>query len=109
MINLFCAPTKSMTTAQRIEKALSRLRQQYGVTGGLTSVPKIRSIRHGSKVSHNSASLKLFNEDLNILEVFADAYNEYEKLSGQLLIETLLQHFMQLATVIRIYRTTTKH
>ena len=88
MINLFCAPMKSMSTAQRIEKALSRLRQRYGVTGGLTSEPKIRSIRHGPKVSHNSESLKLFNEDLNTLEVFAYAHNEYDKLSGQLLLDT---------------------
>ena len=88
MINLFCAPMKSMSTAQRIEKALSRLRQRYGVTGRLTSEPKIGSIRHGPKVSHNSASLKLFNEDLNTLEVFAYAHNEYDKLSGQLLLDT---------------------
>ena len=88
MINLFCAPMKSMTTAQRIEKAFSRLRQRYGVKGRLTSEPQIRSILHGPKVSHNSASLKLFNEDLNTLEVFAYAHNEYDKLSGQLLLDT---------------------
>ena len=41
MINLFCALMKGMTTAQRIEKASSRLRQQYRMTGGLTSEPKI--------------------------------------------------------------------
>ena len=40
MVNLFCAPMKSMTTSQRIEKALDRLRQRYGVSGGLTSEPK---------------------------------------------------------------------
>ena len=34
MVNLFCAPLKNMTTTQRIEKALDRLRQRYGVPGG---------------------------------------------------------------------------
>ena len=56
MVNLFCAPMKSMTTSQRIEKALDRLRQRYGVSGGLTSEPKIMAIRHGVKVSFNATS-----------------------------------------------------
>ena len=88
MINLFCTPMRGMTTAQRIEKALSRLRQRYGVTGGLTSEPKIIAIRHGPKVSHTSASLKLFNKDLNTTEVFAYAHGEYNRLTGQLLLDT---------------------
>ena len=33
MVNLFCAPMKSMSTSIRIEKALDRLRQRYGVSG----------------------------------------------------------------------------
>ena len=41
MVNLFCAPIKNMTTAQRIEKALDRLRQRYGVSSGLTSEPRV--------------------------------------------------------------------
>ena len=69
MINLFFAPIKSMTTAQRIEKTFSRLRQSIGVTRRLTPEPKIRSIRHDPKVSHNSVSLKLFKENLNPSEV----------------------------------------
>ena len=85
MVNLFCAPMRSMTTSQRIEKALDRLRQRYGVSGGLTSEPKIMAIRHGVKVSFNATSLKLSNEDLITLEVYAYAHDEYEKLSGQLL------------------------
>ena len=88
MVNLFCAPMKSMTTSQRIEKALDGLRQRYGVSGGLTSEPKIMAIRHGVKVSFNATSLKLYNEDLNTLEVYAYAHDEYEKLSGQLLLDT---------------------
>ena len=88
MINLFCAPMRGMTTAQLIEKALSRLRQRYGVTGGLTSEPKIIAIHRGPKVSHTSVSLKLFNEDLNTMKVFAYAHGEYNGLSGQLLLDT---------------------
>ena len=88
MVNLFCAPMRSMTTSQRIEKASDRLRQRYGVFGGLTSEPKIMAIRHGVKVSFNATSLKLYNEDLNTLEVYAYAHDEYEKLSGQLLLDT---------------------
>ena len=88
MINLFFAPLKGMTTSQRIEKALDRLRQRYGVSGGVVSEPKVIEIRHGPKVTHTTASLKAFNEDLNTLEVFAYAHGQIEKLSGQLLLDT---------------------
>ena len=54
----FLASMKSLSTSQRIEKALNRLRQRYGVPGGLTSEPKIIEIRNGSKVTLNSTSLK---------------------------------------------------
>ena len=54
MVNLFCAPMKSMTTAVRIEKALDRLRQRYGVSGSLTSELKVKAIRNGVKVAFNS-------------------------------------------------------
>ena len=90
MVNLFCAPMKNMSTAQRIEKALDRLRQRYGVSGGLTSEPKIIAIRHGAKIAFNSTSLKSFNDDLNTLEIYAYAHDEYHKLSGQLLIDTAI-------------------
>ena len=88
MVNLFCAPMKNMSTAQHIEKALDRLRQRYGISGGFSSEPKVRAVRHGPKVSFNATSLKSFNEDLNTLEVFAYAHDEVEKLSGQLLLDT---------------------
>ena len=47
MVNLFCAPMKNMSTAQRIEKALNRSRQRYGISGGFSSEPKVRAVRHG--------------------------------------------------------------
>ena len=77
-----------MSTFRRIEKALNRLRQRYGVSGGLTSEPKVIAVHIGPKVSFTSTCLKLFNEDLTTLEVFAYAHDEVEKLSGQLLIDT---------------------
>ena len=86
-VNLFLAPMRNLSTSERIEKALDRLRQRYGVSGGLTTEPLVGAIRNGSKISFNAASLKLFNEDLNTLEVFAYAHNEVEKLSGQLLMD----------------------
>ena len=88
MVNLFCAPMKSITTSQRIEKALGRLRQRYGVAGDLTSEPQIIAIRNGSKVAFNASSMKMYNEDLNTLEVYAFAYDEVDKLSGLLVIDT---------------------
>ena len=88
MVNLFCAPMKNISTAQRIEKALDRLSQRYGISGGFSSELKVRAVRHGPKVSFNTTSLKSFNEDLNTLEVFAYAHDEVEKLSGQLLLDT---------------------
>ena len=69
MVNLFCAPMKSMTTAQRIENALDRLRQRYGASSGLTSEPKVIAMQHGAKVNFTASSLKMYNEDLNTLEV----------------------------------------
>ena len=34
MVNLFLGPMKNMSTSQRIEKAIDRLRQRYGLSGG---------------------------------------------------------------------------
>ena len=81
MVNLFIAPMRSMSTAQRIEKALDRLRQRYGVCGGLTTEPQIIDICLGLSVAFNTASLKSYNKDLNTLQVFAYAHDEVEKLS----------------------------
>ena len=87
MVNLFIAPMRSMSRAQEIEKALDRLRQRYGVSGGLTIEPQIIDIHLGPRVVFNTASLKSYNEDLNTLKVYAYAHDEVEKLSGQLLLE----------------------
>ena len=75
-----------MSTVQQIEKVLDRLSQRYSVSGSLTTEPQIIDIRLGPRMMFNTASLKSYNEDLNTLEVFACAYNEVEKLSGQLLM-----------------------
>ena len=80
MINLFLAAMKNMSTSQRIEKAIDRLCQRYGVSGGITTEPQIIGIQNGSKVNFNSALLKSFNEDLNTLEVFAYVHDKVEKL-----------------------------
>ena len=77
-----------MSTNQRTVKATDCLRQRYGVSGGLTSEPKVVAVGKDPKVAFNSTSLKLFNQDLNVLEVFAYAHNEVEKLSGQLTVDT---------------------
>ena len=88
MVNLFCVPMKNMNTLTRIEKALERLRQRYGVSGGLTTEHKVKAVRNGPKVSHDLNSMKIFNENLNTLEIFAFAHDEVDKLSGQLLLDT---------------------
>ena len=87
MVNLFFGPMRGLSTSERIEKALERLSERYGVPGGLTAEPAIVDIRNGSRVLHNIVSLKKFGEDLNTLEVFAYAHNDIEKLSGQLLLD----------------------
>ena len=53
MVNIFCVPMKNVSTSTRIEKALDRLRQRYGVSGGLTSEPIIIAIRNGLKLAKN--------------------------------------------------------
>ena len=78
---------RCLPTPQRIEKAHDRLRERYGVSGGLTSESQIISIRHGPKVVFTSALLKSFSEDLNTLEMSAYAHDDAEKLSGQLLLD----------------------
>jgi len=49
MVNLFCVSMKNRSTgmSMRIEKALVRLRQRYGISGGLTSKPKVMAVRNG--------------------------------------------------------------
>ena len=86
LVNLFFAPMRNLSTSERVEKAITRLRKRYGVLGGLITEPEMVRIRTGSKVVHTVASLKAFNEDLITLEVFVYAHDEVEKLSGQLLI-----------------------
>ena len=88
IVNLFLAPMKNMSTSQRNEKALDRLRQRYSASNGLTTESKIIAIRNGPKVTFNVASLKAFNDDLNAgtLEVFAYAHDKVKKLSGRLLL-----------------------
>ena len=58
------------------------------MSGDLTTEPKVKAVRNGPKVSHDLNSMKIFNEDLNTLEIFAFAHDEVEKLSGQLLFDT---------------------
>ena len=88
MVNLFFAPFKNMTTQQRIDRALERLRQRYRVPNGFVSEPKIAEVRNGPKVINTVSSLKSFNEDLITIEVFAYGHNQVEKLSDQLLLDT---------------------
>ena len=58
MVNLFLAPMKNMSTSPGIKKAIDRLGQRYGASGGLTTEPQIIAIRNGPKVIFKSASLK---------------------------------------------------
>ena len=62
IVNLFLAPIKSVSTYERIEKALDRLRQRYGISGGLTTKPQVIEIRNGAMVAYNVSSLKAYNE-----------------------------------------------
>ena len=88
MVNLFFSPMRNISTSKRVERALDRLRQRYGVSGGLISEPKIAKIRTGPRVAMSVASLKAFNKDLNTLKVYAHAHDELDKLFGQLMLDT---------------------
>ena len=94
MVNFFFTPFKNMTTQQRIDHALERLRQRYGVPNGFASEPEVAEVRNGPKVIHTASSLKSFNEDLITLEVFAYGHNQVEKLSGQLLLDTAIVYLL---------------
>ena len=48
----------------------------------------MREIRHGPSISFNTVTLKSFYKELNLLEVYACAHSELEKLSGQLTLDT---------------------
>ena len=77
---------KAMTTSQRIEGV--------GAFEGeircfrWTSESKEIKIRHGHMIFFNASSLKALKEELNLLEVYTYAYEELEKLSGQLTLDT---------------------
>ena len=58
MVNLFTAPKRNMSMAQQIEKVFNRLRQRYGVFGGLTNRPQIIDIRLGPRGMFNTVSPK---------------------------------------------------
>ena len=80
---------KNLSTSERVEKAIARLRERYGVSDGLITEPKIVGIRAVSRVPHTVASLKIFNIDLNSLEVSAYVHDEVKKSSGQLLLDVV--------------------
>ena len=63
MVNLFCVPMKNMDrdTSASIERALERLRQRYGVSGGLTTDPKEIALPNGPKVFHDLNTLKIIS------------------------------------------------
>ena len=86
-INLFLASMKSISTSERIEKALGCLRQRCGVSGGLTVEPLIVEIRNQAEIGYNASSLKAYNEHFNTLGMFAYAHDEVGKLGGQLLMD----------------------
>ena len=44
MVKLFFAPFKKMTTQQRIDRALERLRRRYRVPSGFVSEPKVAEV-----------------------------------------------------------------
>ena len=50
LVNLFFAPMKNLSTSERVEKAIARLRERYGVLGGLITEPEIVGIHGGSVV-----------------------------------------------------------
>ena len=78
--------SRGVSTSKRIKMVLDRLRQRYGVFGGFVTEPKIIEICNRPATTFRLYSFKQFNEDLNMLEIFAYAQYEYEKLSGQLLL-----------------------
>ena len=88
MINLFFAPFKSMRLSSVLTRALDKLHQRFGVSGGFLSELKVLEIRKCSKITHSITSLKSFNDGLNTLEVFAYALDQAKKLSGKLLLDT---------------------
>ena len=63
--NLVFAAMKNLSTSKRVEKAIARLHERYGVLGGLITEPEIVGILAASRVAHTVASLKIFNKDLN--------------------------------------------
>ena len=87
MVKLSCSSLKRSSTSQQIKKALDRLCQRYGIFEGFTSEAKDKAICYDPKVSFNLNSLRLFDEDLNLLKMFAYTH-KMAKLSGQLFLDT---------------------
>ena len=87
MINLFETPITGVLMSQRNEIELDNLHQRNEVSGVFTIEMKIIKICNGSVIIFSLNSLKQFNEYLNMLEIFAYAHNESEKLSGPILID----------------------
>ena len=70
---------------------MDRLGQRYCVLSVLSSLRpelKIIAVRNVPKVLNDLNSLKINNEDLNTLEIFAIAHDDAEKLSGLLFLDT---------------------
>lgn len=81
-------PMPGLSEDQRIEKAIARLRLRFGAINGFLSERKIQDIRRSPKIANlNVASLKAFQEQLDLCEVYARAHGQMSKLDGKLVFE----------------------
>ena len=72
----------------KINMALNRLLQRFGVHGGFVNEPEVQKIRNGPKMSSTSAAAwKTFRDELTQCFVYAHSYKKPELLEGRLVVD----------------------
>ena len=72
----------------KINMALNRLSQRFGVHDGFVNEPEVQKIRNGPKMSSTSAAAwKTFGDELTQCFVYAHSYKKPELLEGRLVVD----------------------
>ena len=87
-IAVLISDTPGFDDDAKINMALNRLSQRFGVHGGFVNEPEVQKIRNGPKMSSTSAAAwKAFRDELTQCFVYAHSYKKPELLEGRLVVD----------------------
>ena len=87
-IAVVISDTPGFDNDAKINMALNRLSQRFGVHSGFVNEPEVQKIRNGPKMSSTSAAgWKTFKDKLTQCFLYANSYKKPELLEGRLVVD----------------------